>query len=148
MRRHLGAVVLLLALTACGAPPPLACPAIAAPAGVAIDVPAGQFTRADVEVCWSGQCTRRQTELPPATAAGPTTCSASACAAPAVPTGGRHGFVEIPGLPAAPVDVTITFDNGRPRRATIHPRPIATGPACGAAGPQARLVVGPDGAIG
>ncbi|MEW2500304.1 hypothetical protein AB0878_07460 [Amycolatopsis sp. NPDC047767] len=145
MRRHLAVAVLLLSLAACS-PPPLMCPAIAAPDGLAIDVPAGQFSRAEVTACWSGHCTRRQVELQNATTAGPTTCTATACAASATPTGGRYGFVEIPGLPAAPVEVELAFDGGRPQRTTVHPStPKAS--RCGEPGVQVHLVVGPDGTV-
>lgn len=96
--------------------------------------------------CWAAQCTQRQVELRQTTTPGPTTCTPTACAASAVPTGGRYGFVEIPGLPAAPVDVKLVFDGGEPLRTTVHPQaPRAS--QCGEPGVQARLVVGPDGTV-
>ncbi|MEV4596132.1 hypothetical protein AB0K15_01870 [Amycolatopsis sp. NPDC049253] len=145
MRRLLAVAVLLLGLTGCSAPP-LMCPAIAAPAGLAIDVPAGQFSRADVTACWAARCTRREVELRQTTTSGPTTCTPTACAASAVPTGGRYGFAELPGLPAAPVDVELVFDGGAPRRTTVHPQAPPAG-QCGEPGVQVRLIVGPDGTV-
>ncbi|WIX80368.1 hypothetical protein QRX50_06200 [Amycolatopsis carbonis] len=145
MRRHLAVALLLLGLTACS-PPPLMCPAIAVPAGLAIDVPAGQFSRAEVTACWAGHCTQRQVGLQRATTAGPTTCTPTACGASAVPTGGRYGFVEISGLPAAPVGVKLVLDGGAAKRTTVHPQaPKAS--QCGEPGVQVRLVVGPDGTV-
>lgn len=123
------------------------CPAIAAPPGLTFDVPGGQFTRAAVKACWSGHCTERSLDLHPSTVSVNTTCTANACGAEAAPTGGRSGFAEIPGLPAAPVDVTVTFDDGPPRHLTVHPGPIPTGRPCGDPGPQALITVAPDGTL-
>jgi hypothetical protein len=63
-----------------------------------------------------------------------------------IPTGGKHGFAELPGLPASPVRVTLTLDGGRPQTLEVRPAFLyPNGPNCGGGGPQAQLIVGPDG---
>jgi hypothetical protein len=117
--------------------------------GVGIDLSPGiaaKVSGATLLACWAGGCTTRKVELEPSTATGPTTCTgdkpSNVCSASMTPTGGKHGFADLPGLPAAPVRVTVTL-SGFPEQ-TLDVTPTMSypnGPDCGPGGPQARLVV-------
>ncbi|MEU4245789.1 hypothetical protein AB0F15_00065 [Amycolatopsis sp. NPDC026612] len=138
------------AVTAGCAAPEVACPAIGSLSGISLGIPApAGISRATLEACWGGNCVTRTVDLGPETTVGATTCAGtgpdSACGAAMVPTGGLHGFAEIPGLPAEPVRVTVRFDDGAPHTAEVTPAfSEPNGPACGKAGPQAQLVFGAD----
>ena len=127
-----------------------ACPAIGYVTGISLTIPqpAG-ISRATLEACWHGQCVTHPVTLLPETTAAPSTCTGTgpdgACGASMVPTGGLRGFAEMSGLPAEPVRVTVRFDDGKPHTADITPAYSEPhGSACGKAGPQAQLLVGPD----
>jgi hypothetical protein len=146
-------VVVLAFAAGCGgagAGPEVACPAIGTPVGIGLAVaPAAGISHATLEACWGGRCVTRPVDLFPATAAGATTCTGtgpdSACGVSMVPTGGLHGFADLPGLPAEPVHVTVRFDDGKPHAVDVKPTfSEPGGPACGKAGPQAQLDVGAD----
>ncbi len=143
-------IALAAAGTAGCAAPVVACPAIGYLTGISLTIPApAGITRATLEACWRGQCVNRAIDLTPETTAGAATCAGtgpdSACGASMVPTGGLHGFADIPGLPAEPVRVTVRFDDGRPHATDVTPTfSEPNGPACGKAGPQVQLLVGPD----
>lgn len=141
--------MVLLAAAGCGAEPAVPCTMIGTPVGIGLSIPqpAG-ITRATLDACWGGRCVTRQVGLFPESAAGATTCSGGVCGASAVPTGGLHGFADVPGLPAEPVRVTVRFDDGKPHGVEVTPSfSEPNGPACGKAGPQAQLLVGAGGEL-
>ncbi|MEV6829233.1 hypothetical protein [Amycolatopsis sp. NPDC051102] len=143
-------IALAVAGTAGCAGPVTACPAIGYVTGISLTIPApAGITRATLQACWRGQCVDRTVDLTPETTAGASTCAGtgpdSACGASMVPTGGLHGFADVPGLPAEPVRVTVRFDDGKPHTVDVTPTySEPNGPACGKAGPQVQLLVGPD----
>lgn len=138
--------VLVLAAGCGGAGEGPGCPAIGVRVGVGLTVPpAAGISRATLEACWHGRCVTRPADLMPGTAAGSTTCATGVCSAQQTATGGLQGFVDLPGLPAEPIRVTVRFDDGRPHTTDVTPAWVEPGgPACGQAGPQAQLVVGAD----
>ncbi|WP_081655812.1 hypothetical protein [Amycolatopsis vancoresmycina] len=144
------AVAAAFAVGCAGPGPATACPAIGYVTGISLTIPApAGITRATLDACWRGQCVNRPVDLTPETTAGASTCVGtgpdSSCGAPMVPTGGLHGFAEVPGLPAEPVRITVRFDDGKPHTADVTPAfSEPNGPACGKAGPQVQLLVGPD----
>jgi hypothetical protein len=148
--RFVSCCALVLALTAGCGQPETACPAIGYVTGIGLSIssPAG-ITKATLEACWRGHCVTSPVFLQPESTVGATTCAGtgpdSPCGASMVPTGGLHGFADVPGLPAEPVRVTVRFDDGVPHTAEVTPFfSEPNGSACGKAGPQANLVVGPD----
>lgn len=115
--------------------------------GIGLDVepPLGKrVERATMRVCWDGKCQTPKLTLRPATTAAP---ASSCCGASAAPTGGKHGFAEIPKLPKQEVrvDVVLYDDAGKRVLAQqVRVTPKATypnGKDCGEGGPQAQLVV-------
>ena|SRR5438067_3106055 len=154
MRTVLGLVLLVAFAAGCGRPAgseSQGCSEFGVPPGISLTVPAAVtgISRATLEACWAGRCVSRQVDLLPATTAGGTTCSSTGpdgvCSARMVPSGDLTGFTEVPGLPAAPVQVTLTFDDGKRHSVPITPTAVSMGAAqCGTGGPQAKLVVGPD----
>ncbi|WP_143047303.1 hypothetical protein [Amycolatopsis xylanica] len=155
----LPALALVLAgVTACGAIGAgrgLECTNIGADAGIGIDlVPeaAGPITSGQMEICWDGHCLTRELVLSPSTKVGATGCAgtdpSSACSAQAVPTGGKHGFAEVPGLPTTDVKVTVGFDGGPTRTVHLIPKLVfPNGPECGGLGPQGQLELAADGTV-
>ncbi|MBE8517937.1 hypothetical protein ILP97_10535 [Amycolatopsis sp. H6(2020)] len=147
MRYVLGFAMLV---TAGCSGPERACTAIGVPVGFSLSVPSPNgISKATLEACWRGQCVTRDVGLYPETSAGATTCTGtgqdSSCGTSMVPTGGLHGFADIPGLAAEPVKVTVRFDDGKPHTIEVTPSfAEPNGPGCGKAGPQAQLVAGPD----
>ncbi|WP_410607246.1 hypothetical protein [Amycolatopsis sp. lyj-109] len=141
---------MLAAVTAGCAGPERACTAIGVPVGISLSVPGSiGISKATLEACWRGQCVTREVGLYPETSAGATTCTGSGldswCGTSMVPTGGFHGFADIPGLPAEPVKVTVRFDDGKPHTIEVTPTTSEpNGPGCGVGGPQAQLVTGAD----
>jgi hypothetical protein len=149
MRRVLGSTLLVL-LAGCGrlaGSDERACSEFGVPAGIGLTIPetVKGITRASMDVCWSGRCVSRNLELHPATRATETSCSGSACSARTVPIGELDGFADIPALPAAPVRVTVVFDDGKDHSTDVTPAMVPLGgPGCGSGGPQARLAVESD----
>ncbi|SEB45186.1 hypothetical protein SAMN04489727_1862 [Amycolatopsis tolypomycina] len=151
MRYLVGFAVLAAVTTGCagaGAGPEQACTAIGMPVGISLSIPSPDgVTKATLEACWRGQCVTRDLGLYPETSAGATTCTGTgpddSCGTSARPTGGLHGFADIPGLPAEPVKVTVRFDDGKPHTVEVTPAfGEPNGPGCGTGGPQAQLVAG------
>ncbi|WP_410562209.1 hypothetical protein [Amycolatopsis sp. cmx-4-61] len=148
MHRVLGFAILATVTAGCTGPE-VACPAIGFAVGIGLSIQSPQgISRATLEACWRGQCVTRDVGLYPETSAGATTCTGtgpdSSCGTSMVPTGGLHGFADLPGLPAEPVRVTVRFDDGKPHSVEVTPSfTEPNGPACGKAGPQAQLVAGP-----
>ncbi|WP_370946179.1 hypothetical protein AB5J62_00870 [Amycolatopsis sp. cg5] len=147
--------LVLVTVTACGAvgsgggPE---CTAIGASTGIGVDLApevAAAITGGQMEVCWNGDCHTKELTLSPSTKAGPTTCTnADVCSAQAVPTGGKHGFADLPGLPAAEVKVTVGFDGGPTRTVHLIPKMLfPNGPDCGGQGPQGQLELVADGSV-
>ncbi len=152
MRWVVGLASVLVLAVGCGqsagAPPETACPAIGTPIGISLTIPpesVAGISVANLDACWDGQCVTRKVDLQPSTAPASTTCVGSACSAQMTSTGGLHGFVDVPGLPAQPVRVTVTFDDGKPHSIEITPAFAQPGPpGCGQAGQQIQLVVAAD----
>jgi hypothetical protein len=148
-------VLLLAAVTACGSPAgsggSRSCTDIGARVGIGIDlqpVIAAKAGNATLIACWSGTCTTRTVELYPATAAGPTTCTSGTCSVQAIPTGGKNGFADLPGLPSTPVQLTVTLDGFADQKLDVTPKPsYPNGPNCDAGGPQAQVVVDDTGIV-
>ncbi|WP_431876183.1 hypothetical protein [Amycolatopsis sacchari] len=141
-------LLILLLVTACGArlgaPQLKACPAIAVLTGMTIDVAptvASRYDRLDVDVCWDGACHTYPVPLSPAPTPVAPSCTGTApddaCAARMRETGGKVGFVAIPGLPAAPVQVTTAGNTITVTPSAVPPRD----PDCGSGGTQAHLVL-------
>jgi hypothetical protein len=150
--------MLLAAVTACGAPAgsggEVACTAIGTPVGIGIDVSphADKADSATLVACWQAGCTTRTVRLYPTSGDGTTTCTgdkpSDSCSVGQIPTGGKDGFADLPGLPASPVRVTLTLEGGRPQTLEVTPAfSYPNGPNCGGGGPQAQLIVGPDGVV-
>jgi hypothetical protein len=139
----------LLLVTACGAQAgeggERACTAIGTRVGIGLDIAPGVTASAVTLVaCWNGACRTYPVELRPSTVATGSTCAgaqpADSCSAQVRETGGQHGFVDIPDLPAAPVTVTLSDDV----HGTLEITPkllFPNGPGCGGGGPQANLIV-------
>ncbi|MEU4518787.1 hypothetical protein AB0F52_08705 [Amycolatopsis sp. NPDC024027] len=147
MRYVLGFAMLAAVAAGCTGPE-VACTAIGVPVGISLSIPSPNgISKATLEACWRGQCVTRDVVLSPETSAGTTTCTGtgpdSSCGTSMVPTGGLHGFADLPGLPAEPVKVTVRFDDGKPHTIEVTPAFVeANGPGCGKDGPQAQLVAG------
>jgi hypothetical protein len=147
----------LAAATACGSPAgsagSLACTEIGTLIGIGIDLSplvAARVDGATLVACWAGNCTTRTVKLYPTSGAGTTRCTgdkpSDSCSALQTPTGGKQGFADLPGLPASPVRITLTFDDGRAQTLDVTPKlSYPNGPDCGGGGPQAQVVVAADG---
>ncbi|PSL52367.1 hypothetical protein B0I31_11339 [Saccharothrix carnea] len=151
--------VLLLA-TACGtvnAGNGVECTAIGTRVGVSVDVEHPEVVSGTIEVCWDGSCATPALELYPSSRVAETTCTGTSpddsCSARSEPTEGKHGFADLPGLPAKPVDVTLRLldQSGSSlvdRNIALTPEMVyPNGPDCPAGGPQAGISVGADGSI-
>lgn len=151
--------VLLLA-TACGvvdAGEGLTCTAIGTRTGVSVEVDHFDVVSGAIEVCWDGSCATPSLELYPSSRVAETTCTGTSpddsCSALSEPTGGTHGFADLPGLPAKPVAVSLRLldQSGSSivdRNIVLTPEMVhPNGPDCPAGGPQARISVGADGSI-
>jgi hypothetical protein len=130
-------------LAACGAQV-RACPAVGMLVGIGVDVAPPVAERVDslsLFACWDGSCRTYPVRLFPSTTVTGSTCTgpgpANQCSAQTGATGGKHGFAEIPDLPAAPIDVTLSGFTLRVTPKLSYPN----GPDCGGGGPQANLVV-------
>ena len=151
--------VLLLA-TACGAGNAgggVPCTAIGTAVGVAVDVELPDVVSATIEVCWDGSCATPALELYPSSRVAETTCTGTSpddsCSARSEPTGGKHGFANLPQLPAKPVTATLRLldQSGSflvERHIALTPEmAYPNGPDCPAGGPQAGISVGADGSV-
>jgi hypothetical protein len=125
------------------------CTEIGARVGVALEIAAPLAARtahASMTVCDAGTCHTSDVPLDPSTGTRPGACSGDTCSGTVVPTGGSHGFYDIPGLPKRPVKVTVVLRDDGGRRVldqalTVTPRGLsANGPGCGEGGPQAGVV--------
>ncbi|WP_158886694.1 hypothetical protein [Amycolatopsis anabasis] len=158
--RAFPAIGLLFLATACGAPAGAGdghpCTEIGTPVGISIDIAAPLADRAravNVTVCWAGSCQAPRVDLFPSSEAGQSGCAGEVCSAQARPTGAKHGFADVPGLPASPVRVTLALvsESGSTfseRVLEVTPAlAYPNGPDCGAGGPQAGLTVAPDGTV-
>jgi hypothetical protein len=151
--------VLLLA-TACGvvdAGGDVPCTAIGTRVGVAVDVAHPDVVSGTIEVCWDGSCATPALELYPSSRVAETTCTGASpddsCSARSEPTGGMHGFADLPQLPAKPVTATLRLldQSGYSlveRHIVLTPEMVyPNGPDCPAGGPQAGISVGADGSV-
>ncbi|MGI5168333.1 hypothetical protein ACQEU3_28680 [Spirillospora sp. CA-253888] len=148
-------VLAAAALAACSpAGPEGGCTAIGSPSGVGLDIApadAARVSTAALKICWNGACRTAAPALAPSSGTVPDDCDAgdpdAPCAASASPTGGKHGFADVPELPETPVQVTVTLRDASgarllERTVTVTPKPTRpNGPDCDAGGPQARLKV-------
>ncbi|GAB2973617.1 hypothetical protein GCM10027184_24130 [Saccharothrix stipae] len=151
--------VLFLA-TACGlvdAGAEMGCTLIGTPVGVTVNVEHPDVVSGSIEVCWDGSCATPALELYPSSRPGETTCTGTSpedsCSTRSEPTGGKHGFADLPQLPAKPVTATLRLldQSGSPlvdREITLTPEmAYPNGPHCPAGGPQAGISVGADGSV-
>ncbi len=151
--------VLLLA-AACGSVDVgggVACTMIGASAGVTVDVEHPEVVSGTIEVCWDGSCATPSLELHPSSRVVATTCTGTSpddsCSARSEPTEGKHGFADLPQLPAEPVSATLRLldQSGSSvvdRNIVLTPgMAYPNGPNCPAGGPQAGISVGADGSV-
>lgn len=101
--RRAGALVLLGAVAGCAAAGAgKACTEIGVPTGVSLDVApedASGVHAAEMEVCWDGECREPGVSLEDSRESADQGCDDGACSAKAVPTGGKHAFASLDGLP-------------------------------------------------
>ncbi len=136
-----------------------ACTEMGAPRGIGVDIApptAARVETASLTACWNGKCRTWPVELRPSTSATDTTCGddpGDVCSAKVRKTGGLHGFVDIPDLPAEPVRVNLTLAEADgtevvDRTLEVTPRRVSpNGPSCPPHVPQARLVVDESGEV-
>lgn len=142
----------MLALAGCAAETPQ-CTAIGSPAGLSLEIAAPLATTAtqvDMQVCWDGECYSPAIELLPSLTSEPQDCTGpepdDSCSAKQVPAGGKHGFAEMPELPAAEVEVAVTLHDSAGTQVfhdmtIVMPEPTyPNGPQCAADGVQAALI--------
>lgn len=151
----LGALLLTAACGDVGAGRP--CTAIGALVGLGVDVKLTTVETGAIEVCWDGKCVTPELHLSPSSKTVGETCTGdspdSVCGASAVPTGGKHAYVPVPDLPAKPVTVTLKLADKAGKtvvdqQITVTPKMVEpNGPGCGTGGPQAGVVVAPDGSV-
>jgi len=145
------------ALMACAAGTP-ACTEIAARSGVGITVAADlapEITGVHLIVCWSGKCVEDSVVLTPGTVPVEQDCATpvspdAACAATLEPDGTLTGFLDIPDLPAAELEITAlasTAGSGRLERTTTAPAELVfpNGPGCGGEAPQVSVTLDRNG---
>lgn len=148
----------MLVLAACGTSVgsgERACTEIGTPVGIGLEIDkalAGKVTSATVKACWGGKCRETEVDLMPSSAPGQTSCDGEVCSAEVKPTGAKNGFADIQGLPATPVEVTLTLlGKGRTvleRTLDVTPRMLfPNGTECPGGGPQANLTVSGDGEV-
>ncbi|MFW5419829.1 hypothetical protein J0910_24730 [Nocardiopsis sp. CNT-189] len=125
------------------------------PVGVSLDIApedAAGVRAAEMEVCWDGECREPDIELSDSGESVDQGCEGGVCSAESVPTGGKHAFAAVDGLPEAPVEVRVRLlgDGGEEllgEAVTATPEMLeANGPGCGEGGPQASVEVA-DGAL-
>jgi hypothetical protein len=146
------AAAVVLAVTGCN-PPEVGCTEIGSTSGVAVTVLAPyaeQVDRVRLEVCWSGPCTEETIELTPGSDTVDQGCSGSdpddTCSATAVPNGTLVGFLPVPDLPAAKVQVggTVTVADRAVELAEVTRTAETTypnGPQCGPGGNQLAIAI-------
>jgi hypothetical protein len=152
-------VMVLVAVTACGSPAGSgglrACTTIGTPVGVGIDLEPAVAVKVDsvtLVTCWASTCDTQDVYLSPSTAAASTTCTgdkpSDSCSARMTPTGGKHGFANLPGLPSAPIQVTVRLSGFPEQTLDVTPKmAYPNGPDCDAGGPQANLLVDANGVV-
>jgi hypothetical protein len=160
MWRRIWPLGVLLLATACGAinvGGGMGCTAIGTRTGVSVDVEHPDVVSGAIEVCWDGFCATPALELHPSSRVVETTCTGTSpddsCSARSEPTGGKHGFADLPELPAKPVTARLTLldQSGSSlvdRHIGLTPEMVyPNGPDCPSGGPQAGISVGADGSI-
>ncbi|WP_436775577.1 hypothetical protein [Yinghuangia sp. YIM S09857] len=130
------------------------CTLIAGRIGVGLEIAAPHAERtaiAHLRACAGDVCREGDLQLNPSTAAVPDPCTGEVCAARVTPTGGKHGFLDMPGLTGAPLRVTLTLRDAAGaellvREADVTPREsFPNGPDCGSNGFQAPVALAADG---
>ncbi|MDN3357948.1 hypothetical protein [Actinomadura sp. DC4] len=145
------ALALLALIPACGsaAGSGSECSLVGGRTGVGLEVRpplAAGVARASMRICRGDACRTSAVRLDPSTTTRPGGCSGGTCSGTAVRTGGVQGFVDVPGLPKAPVTVTVVLrdaSGGRvlDRTLTVTPKGVfPNGPRCGEAGRQTGVV--------
>ncbi|NUT53317.1 MAG: hypothetical protein HOV94_39430 [Saccharothrix sp.] len=152
-----GVLALTTACSAVGVGGGVECTAIGTRVGVSVDVEHPDVVSGTIEVCWDGSCATPSLELYPSSRVVETTCTGTgpddSCGARSEPTGGKHGFADLPQLPARPVTVTLRLldQSGSfvvDRNLTLSPEMVyPNGPDCPVGGPQAGISVGADGSV-
>jgi hypothetical protein len=148
----------LLAVAGCAARPGAgehACTEIGTPVGIAVDVAApfaATVATATLTACWPGMCQTEDVQLFASGTVGGSGCAGGVCSAESRPTGGKHGFADVPGIPAAKVQVSVAFTPsagaGAPDDVMLDVTPklaYPNGPDCGSGGPQAGVLVDGEG---
>jgi len=151
--------MVLVAVTACGSPSGAggerACTMIGTQVGIGLDIEpaaAAKVDSATLVACWASTCDTQDVVLSPSTAAASTTCTGDkptdSCSARMTTTGGKHGFVTLPGLPVEPIRVTVRLSAFPEQTLDVTPKLLyPNGPDCGAGGPQATLRVDANGVV-
>lgn len=151
--------MVLVAVTACGSPSGAggerACTMIGAQVGIGLDIEpaaAAKVDSATLVSCWASTCDTQDLMLSPSTGAASSTCTGDkptdSCSAQVVPTGGKHGFATLPGLPAEPIRVTVRLSGFPEQTLDVIPELVyPNGPDCGSGGPQANLRVDANGVV-
>ena len=142
----------MLVLAGCTAETPQ-CKEVGSPTGLSIEIAAPLATTAtqvDMQVCWDGECHSPAIELLPSSTSEPQGCTGpgpdDSCTAKQVPTGAKHGFADMPELPATEVEVAVTLHNNAGTQVfhdvtVVIPEPTyPNGPQCAAGGVQAGLI--------
>ncbi|MFE9203795.1 hypothetical protein [Micromonospora sp. NPDC007230] len=135
-----------------------ACPLIATPKGIGINVAAAIAERVDsaeMAVCWDGSCRTRPVTLRPSSRTIDDGCTGSGpdavCVAQDEATGEKAGFADVPDLPSRPVEVTVTLTDSAGTRIVdqtlmLDPKMVEPpGGDCGGNRPQGRIAVDADG---
>jgi hypothetical protein len=128
--------------------------------GISVDIDpafAGKVGEATLTSCWGGTCADIPLDLMPSSASSPLPCTATGpdavCGAAAVPTGGKHGFADLPALTGSAGEVTLELldpAGARISRQTLAVTPKVVypdGPECGGGTPQGGLLVSADGTV-
>ncbi|GAA2575644.1 hypothetical protein SMC26_12935 [Actinomadura fulvescens] len=147
----------LAAATACGtglAAGDKTCTAMGSREGVGVDIKApyaAKVAAASMKICWNGTCRTSKVELMPSSTTVPQGCTGDSpddsCGAAASPTGDKHGFADVQGLPKSAVQVTVDLRDASGKRLLNKERNVTprasypNGPDCEEGRPQASLIV-------
>lgn len=152
MRRLLLALAGLAVLTGCGGPGGVACPAMAARAGIGLEIEAPLAAKV-AKATLDG----KDVVLDESTAAVPSTCPSGkpeqACSAQLVRTGAKNGFLDQAGLKLEPMRLSLRLTDAAgvvlvEQDVQLTPKEVfPAGAHCGGGQPQAGVIVAADGAV-
>lgn len=147
------ALTFVVAAGCSGGSPPRECTAVAAMAGIGVQVAAPLAAGAqDVQAraCQAGVCRDATVVLTQSSGVGTSGCDGQVCSAAATPLPDKRGFVSLPGVTTAPVVLTLTVRDAAGAaltagEITVTPKPTyPNGPDCGAGEAQAQVLVTAD----